>query len=340
MASLFQRVFRVYPEEWRLLIWVTLIQLAMRVSSVLVNNYSQSAFLKRFGVEHLPTVFLIESILTFLVINAVGVLMGKYRTLSVFTGLLVFFGVCVGAIRLMIPLDLPLLYPILFILKSQAIGTLPILYWDILNDMFTTRQSKRLFTLITAGGILGTTLGSVLTGNVARWVGVDNVLWVFVVGTFLAAALNQGTERVLGAPLQTRTDKRRKKAKPKLSETLRGASKFWKESPFLRYTGSSCGDTQYGSSHTYLPVQRGGGPHLRDRAGYPSFSGAFSRHLQCFHLRFPSFLGKASKPLGSPHQPSVSPHQLSAGLWSLDAAFRYSFSHVRQVQYRGAQDHP
>lgn len=235
MGSLLQRVFRVYPEEWRLLIWVTLIQLAMRVSSVLVNNYSQTAFLKRFGVEHLPTVFLIESVLTFLVINVVGVLMGKYRTLSVFTGLLIFFGICVAAIRLMIPLDLPVLYPVLFILKSQAIETLPILYWDILNDMFTTRQSKRLFTLITAGGILGTTLGSVLTGNVARWLGVDNVLWVFVVGTFLAAALNQGTERVLGSPLQPSTDKKRKKKRPKLSQTLGKAHVFWKESPFLRY---------------------------------------------------------------------------------------------------------
>ncbi len=235
MASLLQRAFRVYPEEWRLLIWVTLIQLAMRVSSVLVNNYSQSAFLKRFGVEHLPVVFLIESVLTFLVINAVGLLMGKYRTLSVFTGLLIFFAACVAAIRLMIPLDLPVLYPVLFILKSQAIGTLPILYWDILNDMFTTRQSKRLFTLITAGGILGTTLGSVLTGNVARWVGVDNVLWVFVVGTLLAAALNQGTERVLGTPVQPRPGRRGRKRKPGLSETLGEARVFWKESPFLRY---------------------------------------------------------------------------------------------------------
>jgi len=235
MGSLLQKAFRVYPEEWRLLIWVTLIQLAMRVSSVLVNNYSQTAFLKRFGVEHLPTVFLIESILTFLVINAVGVLMGKFRTLSVFTGLLIFFSACVATVRLLIPLDLPLLYPILFILKSQAIETLPILYWDILNDLFTTRQSKRLFTLITAGGILGTTLGSVLTSNVARWVGVDNVLWVFVVGTLLAAGLNQGTERVVGTPIQPRTDRRRGKRKPGLSETLREAHVFWKESPFLRY---------------------------------------------------------------------------------------------------------
>lgn len=235
MGSWLQRAFRVYPEEWRLLIWVTLIQLAMRVSSVLVNNYSQTAFLKRFGVEHLPTVFLVESIVTFLVINVVGVLMGRYRTISVFTGLLVFYGACVAAIRLMIPLDIPLLYPILFILKSQAIETLPILYWDILNDLFTTRQSKRLFTLITAGGILGTTLGSMLTGNVARWVGVDNVLWVFVAGTSLAALLNQGTERVLGAPLQPRADKRHRRRKPKLSETLAEARTFWKESPFLRY---------------------------------------------------------------------------------------------------------
>lgn len=235
MASALQRIFKVYPDEWRLLIWVTLIQLAMRVSSVLINNYSQTAFLKRFGVEHLPTVFLVEAILTFFVINAVGILMGKFRTLTVFTGLLLFFAASVSAIRVLIPMDIPLLYPALFILKSQAIGTLPILYWDLLNDLFTTRQSKRLFTLITAGGILGTTVGSILTGKVARWVGVDNVLWIFAAGTVLAAILNQGTEWVLGAPIQPRTDRRRGKSKPKLSDTLREARAFSKESPFLPY---------------------------------------------------------------------------------------------------------
>lgn len=235
VKSILQRAFRVYPEEWKLLMWVTLIQLTMRVSSVLVNNYSQTTFLKRFGVENLPTVFVVESVLTFLVINAVGMLMSRFSTLPVFSALLLFFGASVGAIRLLIPLDIPVLYAILFILKSQAIETLPILYWDLLNDLFTTRQSKRLFTLVTAGGILGTTVGSIMTGKVAKWIGVDNVLWVFVVGMVVAATLNSSTQLVLGAPIEPRTEKARKRPRHGLKTTLKEALAYSKESPFLIY---------------------------------------------------------------------------------------------------------
>lgn len=97
-----------------------------------------------------------------------------------------------------------LVYPVLYILKSQAVELLPILYWDILSDLFTTQQSKRLYTLITAGGVLGTTLGSLFTGKVAHWIGADNVLLIFVTGMVLAAILNELTERVAGAPLEPR----------------------------------------------------------------------------------------------------------------------------------------
>lgn len=45
----------------------------MSISSVLINNLSQATFLKRFGVGYLPAVFLAESVVTFLVANAVGV---------------------------------------------------------------------------------------------------------------------------------------------------------------------------------------------------------------------------------------------------------------------------
>lgn len=235
VKSALQRVLRVYPEEWKLLVWVTLIQLTMRVSSVLVNNYSQTTFLKRFGVENLPTVFLVESVLTFFVINAVGMLMSRFSTLRVFSALLLLFGASVGGIRILIPLDIPLLYAVLFILKSQAIETLPILYWDLLNDLFTTRQSKRLFTLVTAGGILGTTLGSVMTGRVAKWIGVDNVLWLFVAGMIVAALLNSLTPLILGAPIEPGAQKGKRRPKHGLKTTVKEALAYSKESPFLIY---------------------------------------------------------------------------------------------------------
>jgi HEAT repeat protein/ATP/ADP translocase len=230
-----QRILRVYPEEVKLLLWVTAIQLVMSASSILLNNFAQTAFLKRYGVESLPTIFLIEAILTFGFANAVGFLMNRMSTIRVFTGLFLFFAVSIGLIRGLLPLGNPMVYPVLYILKSQAVEILPILYWDILSDLFTTQQSKRLYTLITAGGVLGTTLGSLLTGKVAHWIGADNVLLIFVTGMVLAAILNELTERVAGAPLEPRTDRDKGRLQGPLRKNLSDFINFARTSPLLKY---------------------------------------------------------------------------------------------------------
>jgi hypothetical protein len=72
-------------------------------------------------------------------------------------------------------------------LKSQYEVLLALLFWNLANDLFNTRQSKRLFPLITAGGVIGQILGSFATPLVARWLHMDNLLLVYMV-TALAGA--------------------------------------------------------------------------------------------------------------------------------------------------------
>ncbi|MEE4113527.1 MAG: hypothetical protein V2I40_11980 [Desulfobacteraceae bacterium] len=90
------RALRVHPGEWKLLAWVTAIQLVMSASSIMINNVAQATFLKRFGVHALPAVFLGEALITFFVAGLVSMLMERYRSLRVFTGLLIFYGVSAG----------------------------------------------------------------------------------------------------------------------------------------------------------------------------------------------------------------------------------------------------
>lgn len=229
------RAFRVYPDEWRLLAWVTLIQLIMSASTIMISNVAQTAFLKRFGVEALPVVFLGEALITFIVAGGLSMLMGRFRSLRVFTGLLLFYGICVGSIRPLLATDAQWVYPVLFILKSQAVGLLPILFWDILGDLFTTQQSKRLYTLVVAGGVLGTSVGSMTTRPMAAWLGTDNLLLVFAVGMGLAAVLNSFTEKVTGAPIQPHGKKPAAPRGRRYAETLTSFLANARQSKLLRY---------------------------------------------------------------------------------------------------------
>jgi HEAT repeat protein len=230
-----RKALKVYPNEVKLLLWVTAIQLVMSSSAIQVNNFAQSAFLKRFGVNSLPTVFLAEAIITFFFSGLVGILMERFRNVRVFTMVLLYFGACIGLIRLLLPLKFAWIYPVLYILKSQSVAILPILYWDILSDLFTTQQSKRLFTLVTAGGVLGTTAGSLMTGRLARWLGLNNLLLIFVAGMVLAAVLNELTEKIVAAPMETRVDRRKGKLEGKFIDNFRDFLSHARQSVLLKY---------------------------------------------------------------------------------------------------------
>lgn len=230
-----RKVFKVYPHEIKPLFWVTAIQLVMSSSAIQINNFAQSAFLKRFGVNSLPTVFLLEAIITFFFSGLVGIFMERFRNVRVFTVVLLYFGACIGLIRLLLPFKLAWIYPVLFILKSQSVAILPILYWDILSDLFTTQQSKRLFTLITAGGVLGTTVGSLMTERLALCFGLNNLLLIFVVGMILASILNELTEKIVATPGETRIDRRKGKLEGKFSENFREFLSYARESTLLKY---------------------------------------------------------------------------------------------------------
>jgi len=182
----------VHEDEIGLFLWTCLLLFLVRSSGILLNNYAETAFLKRFGVEYLPIVNMINAVATFIVMGIVTGLMTRMAGARLFTLLFVFCGFSVAAIRLIIPLGIDLIYPLLFMLKSQYEVLLALLFWNLANDMFNTRQSKRLFPLITAGGVIGQILSSFATPWLARWLMLDNLLFVYL-GTTLAGALVVGT---------------------------------------------------------------------------------------------------------------------------------------------------
>lgn len=236
ISNLFVRVLKVYPDELKIFLWVTSILFIMRVSGIVLSNYAQTVFLKRFGVEYLPHVFLVNAILVFFVGNFLGKLMARFRVSRVLSGLFILYALIVFGIRFLIPYDIPAIYPVLFVLKTQVILTLPLLYWNLMNDFFTNRQSKRLFAMITAGGILGISFGSLFTSMLGRLVQVDNLLIVFSGGFFLTAFLVEKIDRMVSFPIQPKTSQRKKKkGEGGLIAGYREIVEYARKSPLIKY---------------------------------------------------------------------------------------------------------
>jgi hypothetical protein len=183
MPKFLSNWLKIYQDEIGLFLWSTLLLFLIRSSDIFFNNFAETAFLKRFGVEYLPIVYMVNSVSTFFILGIMAGVMAQLPGSRLLTYLLLFCGSTVAGLRFVIPAGFDLLYPLLFILKTQYEIMLGLVFWNLANDLFNTRQSKRLFPLITAGGVLGGIISSFGTPFLARAISLDNLMFVYLIVT-------------------------------------------------------------------------------------------------------------------------------------------------------------
>jgi hypothetical protein len=123
----------------------------------------------------------VNAVVTFFLLNSLSGIISKVRGDKMVGRTLILSGALIGLLRFVLPFGFDLLYPILYVLKTQFTVLLAFLFWNLANDLFSTRQSKRIFPLITTGGIIGGITGSFATPILARLVSSDNLLLLFTV---------------------------------------------------------------------------------------------------------------------------------------------------------------
>jgi ATP/ADP translocase len=177
----------VYENELRLFLWTVLLLFIVRTAGIILNNYAETAFLKRYGVEYMPVVNMINAVATVMVMGFVAGLMQHLSGTTLLARMFLFCGSSVAVLRGLIPFGFDLVYPVLFMLKAQYEVLLALLFWNLANDLFNTQQSKRLFPLVTAGGVVGQILGSFGTPWFARALRFDNLLLAYLAITIAGA---------------------------------------------------------------------------------------------------------------------------------------------------------
>lgn len=179
MINIIKNWFDIHDDELRLFMWSFVLLFLIRSAGIVFNNFAETAFLKRYGVEHLPVVYMLNSIITFVIMGLLAGIMTRLEGIRLFSYVLFFCGGSVAALRPAIQLNFDLLYPLLFILKAQYGILLGLLFWNLANDLFNIRQSKRLFSLIIAGGVVGEIIGSFCTPILSAAISIDNLMLVY-----------------------------------------------------------------------------------------------------------------------------------------------------------------
>lgn len=224
---------KVYEEEIALLLWTMVLLFIIRSASVILNNYAETAFLKRYGVEYMPVVNMINAVVTLVITGLLTAQLSRISGARLLTWVFIVSGLMVSGIRMLIPMGYEWLYPLLFMLKSQFEMLQAMLFWNMCNDLFNTRQSKRLFPLLTAGGVIGLILGSVGTPWFARWFTLDNLLYLYLFTTLTGAIVVQAMGRSYSSLVYEKTGKEQKKMRS-MTDELKNVYPLIKDSLLIK----------------------------------------------------------------------------------------------------------
>ena len=166
---------------------------------VVMKAVRDSLFLYKLGVAQLPLVYILVAVFS----GAVAWLYAHFfRRLPISIQLHTTFLVGAAVLlvfRLVLSGEGPWLYYALYLWVS-GYGLLAVAQtWLFANQVFTTREAKRLFGVIGAGAILGGTLGGLLTSALAAFVGTEGLLLVAASGYAACSGMVVFLDRMTGA---------------------------------------------------------------------------------------------------------------------------------------------
>jgi ATP/ADP translocase len=234
MLKLLSKWLKIYQDEINLFFWSAVLLFLIRSSNILFNNFAETAFLKRFGVQYLPIITAVNSVTTFFIMGFLAGFMVRLPGSRLLEYTLVFCGISVAGLRFLIPLDFDLLYPILYVLKTQYEVLLGFLFWNLANDLFNTRQSKRIFPLITAGGIIGGIIGSFGTPLLAKTISINNLMFAYLGTTVVGALALKRMGTLFPSVLLFTQEGKKKKSRASFIGEIKGVLPLIKESKLAK----------------------------------------------------------------------------------------------------------
>ena len=189
-AIVIRQFFDVRPGEIRRIGFMAALLFFLLAANNVIKVVRDSLFLSRFPISQLPYVYLSAALVAGVVIAIYSRYAGKLPLARVLPGTLAFIISNVIVLWLLLAFYGAgwVLYG--YYMWSAIVGLILVAqFWTFANELFTPREGKRLFGIITAGGTLGGMAGGIISTLAVRFLsGTNQLLW-FVVALLAGAYL-------------------------------------------------------------------------------------------------------------------------------------------------------
>jgi len=235
MRPKWSRWLSIQADEASLFLWTAGLYFLMSSSNLLLDNFVETTFLRRYGVENLPLVYIANSFVAFFSMGALMGLMIKYPSGRLLRDMMIVFAVLLALLRVVVALEVSFVYPVLFLLRSQVQVLNAMVFWNLANDLFNTRQSKRIFPMVSAAGMLGAILASLATPWLSYLISIDNFMLAYTLLALAAAAVVWRMSVLYPPlPLTERSTRRAKKEKSSMVQEIKNVWPLMKSSRLVK----------------------------------------------------------------------------------------------------------
>lgn len=154
---------------------------------VISKSVRDALFISRFGAFKLPYMYIGIAAIAGVFVSVYIRLARRYSHHRLVSGTLLFFAVNLLVFWWLLRFQFDWLYPAIYFWAGIFGVIAPMQVWTLSNFIYTTRQAKRLYGFIGAGGILGAIIGGFFSSEMVKHVGTDNLLLAII--AFLGACV-------------------------------------------------------------------------------------------------------------------------------------------------------
>lgn len=260
-------VLRLHPGEGPTVGLAVGVAFLADAAIMIAQSSIDALFFARYGADKLPVLYLVVGVAMFVTTVGVARLLARVGRERAFVVILA--AICPTALAARAALEAPAdwVYGVLWVIQSVAefMGLLAV--WGLAGLIADTRQAKRFFPLISAGGVVGLVGGGLATGPLADALGSENLLlvWAGLMGGAAVLAWRL-VLRATAAPAP------RRRGRP---DGLGVAAQSVLASPLLRWMCAGALLTALLFSLLYLPFSAAAAERYPDPDELAGFFGVF-----------------------------------------------------------------
>ncbi|MGD8526827.1 MAG: hypothetical protein PVJ63_11300, partial [Thioalkalispiraceae bacterium] len=233
----FADLILVRENEYRHVFYFFLVYLLAGCGNAFGRSSTDALFFKRFGIEHLPTMYILLGVSLSLTSVFYAAFADRLKPERFFVILyILLIGILLSNWSIMVFGSTSYIYPVYFLVYEIASEVFLIHAAFYLSQNFNSMQAKRVFPVIMSGTLIGSIIGGTIISQVSTIIGIHNIiiLWCVLLGT--AIMLIQYWHRTHGtSPFYRPQHKSSRQVQQAISQVTSGV-KLLKSSQLLRYS--------------------------------------------------------------------------------------------------------